>query len=448
MTNTKSSCKSQDLNAYEQFAAEHDGAKWETALATAGCTGDNIERLRPPNTTPVLQAAMTLAIFRGWKVFPARMEGGKKWSYLAAKYAPGGENWGATNDPEQLRQNFNDHKWRLKCGVGVPTGADNGIFVVENDTIKGHNVDGLKELEALEKKHGKLPLALTSKTPSDSIHRYFKHPGGGIKLKSMSIAAGVDVKADGGMVVAPPSKRSDGKYKWLNNAPIAEAPEWLIEMIRDSSPTRASPTDRNDPWEHGVYEPLTEEEKTVGCIAIRDHLPNEDDDFDTWNTNGMKIFHTVPDERGFEAFDGYSQRAPDKYNIKIKTADKWAAYFKSPPTDLTDGSFIYLVNKAIGVGWRDRIADEKKPPESKTNEQTSSREKAYAAEALGKVANELRDTPKDERDFYECAFHLGTMVAREWIARDVVKRELENAAKVYGLEAWARRSSRLASTKE
>src|SRR5437016_3091372 len=64
----------------------------------------------------------------GWKVFPARIDAdGKKYSWLSKEHAPGHENWGMTDDPEQLKKNFRNRKWRLKCGVGVPTGAGNGI---------------------------------------------------------------------------------------------------------------------------------------------------------------------------------------------------------------------------------------------------------------------------------------------------------------------------------
>jgi hypothetical protein len=98
----------------------------------------------------MLDAALALAVKLGWKIFPARMEDGKKWSWLSAEYAPGGENWGMTNDPKQLAVNFNNRKWRHKCGVGIPTGVVNGIFVLEADTKKGHDVDGISELRKLE----------------------------------------------------------------------------------------------------------------------------------------------------------------------------------------------------------------------------------------------------------------------------------------------------------
>ena len=305
---------------------------------------------RKKNDIPECQrAALHYASAEGfnWLVFPARMEAGKKYSYLAAEHAPGGQNWGMTRDLEQLRKNFDNPRWRLMCGVGIPTGWINEIIVVETDTIKGHGVDGAKALRALEKKYGKLPKTMMAKSPSGSVHRYYRHPGEHIRCKSISIAAGVDVKADGGMVVAPPSVREDGKYVWLNNEPIAEAPAWLIELIKDTSPNYKG--NGADPFAEGLYESLSEDEKTAGCIAIRDHLANENDDWDAWNTIGLKIFNTVPDDRGFEAFDGYSQRS-DKYDADA-TEKKWNAFHGSPPTGLTDGSFIYLAGEA-DPDWR------------------------------------------------------------------------------------------------
>ena len=156
------------------------------------------------------------------------------------------------------------------------------------------------------------------------------------------------------MFVAPPSVR---RMAHIAGSTIYRLPmhrHWLIELVRD----KANKHDRIN-----IHKPLSEAEKTAGCIAIRDHLPNEDDDWDTWNTKGMKIWKAVPDERGREAFHGYSQRSELKYDEK-KTDEKWKAYSGSPPTDITDGSFIWLVNEAIGVGWRDRIADDEAPEQT------------------------------------------------------------------------------------
>jgi hypothetical protein len=113
-----------------------DDQDWdETTLAIAGYTGNNIERLRPKNITPALEAAMGYCVFHNWQTFPCDVE--KKKSYLSAEFAPGHKPWGMTNDPEQLLRNFVNRKWRDKAGVGVPTGAVNRIFDIEADTKEG-----------------------------------------------------------------------------------------------------------------------------------------------------------------------------------------------------------------------------------------------------------------------------------------------------------------------
>jgi AAA domain/Bifunctional DNA primase/polymerase, N-terminal len=210
---------SDDCNCpFQRFAAEAD---------------DQFEDDEP--VAPYVKTALAYAEERGWKVFPARMEDGKKYSWLSRELAPERQNWGMSKDPQQLKRNFTEPKWQHECGIGIPTGEVNGIFVVEADTVKGHGTDGLKSLAALEAKHGKLPPTLMAESPTGSIHRYFKHPG--IKVVSHTIEDGVDCKGDGGMVIAPPSLRSGiGTYRWLNNAPIAKAPQWLIALVTQSTP--------------------------------------------------------------------------------------------------------------------------------------------------------------------------------------------------------------------
>jgi hypothetical protein len=168
------------------------------------------------------------------------------------------------------------------------------------------------------------------------------------------------------MFVAPPSRRSDGVYKWLNNLPIADAPEWLIALVCDTEVRSDDDDDSN--------ETLSDAEITAGCIAIRDQLPNPDLGWDEWNTIGMKIWFTVSDARGHEAFDGVSKRSI-KYNER-NTLKRWNAFFKSPPTNITTGSFIYLVNEAIGVGWRDTV---KEPQEEEAEPERRSLDDVHAA---------------------------------------------------------------------
>ena len=174
-----------------------------------------------------LESALAYAA-KGWKVFPAPP--GSKKSYKSEKHS-GGRKWGMTSDADEIRADFT--RWS-NAGIGIPTGAVNGIVVIDADTIAGHGVDGIAALDQLQAKHGPLPDTLQALTASGSLHNYLKHPGVGIKIKcsNSELGPGIDVKGDGGMVIAPPS---NGR-RWLNRNPIAELPAWLIELTKDRQP--------------------------------------------------------------------------------------------------------------------------------------------------------------------------------------------------------------------
>jgi hypothetical protein len=108
-----------------------------------------------------------------------------------------------------------------------------GIFVVEVDTKEGHDVDGIASMAALEAEYGPIPKTRRAISPSGSIHCYFRHPGFPIKNSASVIGPGIDVRGDGGMVIAPPSmKPGVGVYRWEDEfAPIADCPRWLLDRI-------------------------------------------------------------------------------------------------------------------------------------------------------------------------------------------------------------------------
>jgi hypothetical protein len=179
-----------------------------------------------------LAAALAYAA-HGWAVFP--VPPGTKRSYKSAEHSDG-RAWGMTRQAAEIRADFT--RWP-EAGIGIPCGAVNGIIVVETDTVEGHGIDGSNSLAQLETKHGALPETLQAISPSGSVHRYFKHPGNGIKIKSSAseIARGIDIRGDGGMVIAPPTVRPCvGVYRWINRNVIAEPPAWLVKLTKDNQP--------------------------------------------------------------------------------------------------------------------------------------------------------------------------------------------------------------------
>ena len=67
---------------------------------------------------------------------------GTKKSHKSGKHS-NGQRWGATRDPKQIRKDWK--RWP-EANVGVVTGAESGIFVVDVDTVEGHGVDGIAPL--------------------------------------------------------------------------------------------------------------------------------------------------------------------------------------------------------------------------------------------------------------------------------------------------------------
>ena len=119
-------------------------------------------------STRVLAAALGYAAL-GLAVFPVPPDSKK--SYKSAEHSDG-RKWGATSDPAEIR--IFAH-WP-NARIGIRTGAVNRIVVIETDTMAGHGIDGAVSLAQLEAKHGLLPETRMACSPSDSLHRYFRHP--------------------------------------------------------------------------------------------------------------------------------------------------------------------------------------------------------------------------------------------------------------------------------
>lgn len=118
------------------------------------------------------------------------------------------------------------------ANVGIVTGAISGLVVLDIDPRHG----GEQSLVQLEKAYGSLPVTPEVRTGGGGRHVYFKHPGGVIHNR-VGLEPGIDLRGDGGCVVAPPSIHSSGKaYTWVGGhepekVALAELPEWLLRLV-------------------------------------------------------------------------------------------------------------------------------------------------------------------------------------------------------------------------
>ncbi len=187
----------------------------------------------------LLDAALSYAK-RGWPVFPVHTVAGGCSCGHAGCQSPGKhpriKRWQreATVDEAQVRK-----WWKAwpDANIGLATGRRAGFWVLDVDTDKG----GAESLAALEGEHGKLPDTVESLTGGGGRHLLFAWPDGLIVRNTSRLAgmAGLDLRGEGGYIVAPPSGHASGwEYAWEassdpgDGVAIAEAPEWLLDIIQ------------------------------------------------------------------------------------------------------------------------------------------------------------------------------------------------------------------------
>jgi hypothetical protein len=162
-------------------------------------------------------------------IFPAKFAEKQKLSYTSAEKS-NGNPWGYTKNLHGICEYW--RRWP-RAAIGLPTGAANGLFVIDVDTPDGHDHDGRESLIWLEVRHGALPRTRMAESPTRSRHYYFKQPPDvTIPCSASKLGPGIDVRGDGGFVIAPPSMRSGrGEYTWINHVAIADAPRWLLDLV-------------------------------------------------------------------------------------------------------------------------------------------------------------------------------------------------------------------------
>ncbi len=180
--------------------------------------------------TPTLdQYAIAYATELGWPIFPAHPRTKRPLIKTGADHAAN-----ASRDPEQLGRWFG-RPWRTRDGeeivpaLAIPTGAASGVVVIDADAKH----DGERVLAELEARYGALPRTSVVRTQSGGIHVYLAHPGLGVRVKtcvggesSPWRERGVDVRADGGIVLLPPSvgytwERGDVGFRLLPDGWLA-----------------------------------------------------------------------------------------------------------------------------------------------------------------------------------------------------------------------------------
>ena len=128
-----------------------------------------------------------------------------------------------------------DEWWKRwpDAGIGIATGKASRVWVLDLD-----GEQAIAWWTAKVREHGKCPTR-GSKT-GRGRHLWWEWPEDDtieIVNSGGTVAPGVDVRGDGGYVIAPPTMHRSGvRYEWLTSGPYAEetatAPEWLLELVK------------------------------------------------------------------------------------------------------------------------------------------------------------------------------------------------------------------------
>jgi putative DNA primase/helicase len=137
-----------------------------------------------------------------------------------------GWNNAATTKPEKIK------KWWTEtpdANIGIITGTRSSLLIVDVD-IKSNTHEPLHKLKA---NYPAVDKTATVKSGGGGFHFYFKSDDPDLKNSVGMLAENVDIRANGGYIIAPPSLHRSGKrYEWsskLDN--IQHAPTKLIQDL-------------------------------------------------------------------------------------------------------------------------------------------------------------------------------------------------------------------------
>jgi putative DNA primase/helicase len=142
----------------------------------------------------------------------------------------------ASRDPRQIRDWW--RRWP-NANIGIATGGKSGILVIDLDGAKGAYENFARII--------KEPIADTYTVRSGSgegLHFYFRWPDGDVDIRNSAskLAHGVDVRANGGLIIAPPSNHISGGYYTIEfNIELAAAPDWLVAALTEAPQTDSTP---------------------------------------------------------------------------------------------------------------------------------------------------------------------------------------------------------------
>ncbi len=170
--------------------------------------------------------------------------------------------YAATRDPRRINTMFHVV---LKPMLAIRTGLASRLVVVDVDPAH----DGEATLAHLVQQ-GLCTPTLLVRTGSGGRHLYYRHPGTKVPCSQGRLGPGIDVRADGGYVVAPPSihPRTRNAYAWCDERRVAEMPSPLVQACQPSIPAPTAHTPAQLGHGQGITSPQRLLESLLAAVAL------------------------------------------------------------------------------------------------------------------------------------------------------------------------------------
>lgn len=166
------------------------------------------------------------------------------------------------------------HQWWQKypnANVGIVTGMVSGVVVIDLDPDKGGNENGAKIYE-------QAPTDLIVKTGRGGYHLYYRYPEDVDHIPNrVGLLPGVDVRADGGYVVAPPSAHSSGRlYEWIRRGEPGKLSPHLVGFLTSHTPAERDSEESNSKWLSDLLAGVGEGQRNDACARLCGYLIGKD----------------------------------------------------------------------------------------------------------------------------------------------------------------------------
>ena len=277
----------------------------------------------------------------GWHVLPLEPRGKQPLGRLVPRGM-----LDASTDPDLIR------KWWTAApaaNIGIAL-AQSGLVAVDVDPRNG----GTETFEQLQADHGSLRSEVMAYTGGGGEHHVFVVPSGVHVSLPGTLGAGVDLKANGYIVVEPSIHPSGKAYGWeassspLDGVAPSPLPDWLRNLRAAAAPLPA----RDD--------------KPVDARQAKDAREAlyvlDADDYQQWVHAGMALHSTGWGQAAYAMWCAWAQQS-DKFDATV-SRKKWAS-FRDPGERGVGLTLAWVFAEAQRQGWVNpaKMVREAEPPE-------------------------------------------------------------------------------------